>query len=101
MQQEVLLTLHSSFVHSQLNKTNEQENKNFSQEERLEEACSNGLIKELLPEVFKGRHKHRIYLWQMRPGFSFLQLELGELPSQVDKYSSINPHDFLSTYCYN
>jgi hypothetical protein len=101
MQQEVLVTLHSSFAYDQLNKINEQENSNFSADEKLEEACATGLIKELLPEVFKLKHQPKIYLWQMHPGFTFLQLEFGEFPLQVEKTFSVNPHNFLSTYCYN
>ena len=93
MQQEVLLTLHSSFAYSQLNKIN--------QEEKLEEACATGLIKELLPEVFKLKHQPKIYLWEMHCGFTFLELQFGELPSRIDKGSSIDPRNFLSAFIFN
>jgi hypothetical protein len=101
MQQEVLLTLHSSFAYSQLNKINQEENKNSSQEEKLEEACATGLIKELLPEVFKLKHAPKIYLWEMHCGFTFLELQFGELPSKIDKGSSIDPRNFLSAFIFN
>lgn len=101
MQQEILIILNSSFADSQLNDNNEGESKNFSQEEHLQHACANGLIKDLLPEIFKYQYLDKTYLWQMRPGFSFLQLEFGESPLELETSTSINPHNFLATCCYN
>ena len=99
-QQEILLMTKSSFAQKQwCKKEFEDEKKNLTQEENMEEACANGLVQELLPEVFANNHK--MYLWQMHPGFSFLQLELGELPLAIQKEFSLDPHNFLSTIHYN
>lgn len=97
-QQEVLLLTNTSFGHRQWCKK-ESENR-FALQENIEEACANGLIQQMLPEVFVST-EHKMYLWEMHPGFSFLQLELGEFPMEFDKRFSLDPHNFLSTLLYN
>ena len=88
----------SSFPQKQwCKKDTDEESKNLTPEENMEEACANGLIQELLPEAFNRDHK--MYLWQMHPGFSFVQLELGEFPLAVDKQFSLDPHNFLTSLC--
>lgn len=100
-QQEVLLMTNSSFAEKQwATKENELTNK-LTPEENMEEACANGLIKELLPEIFDSANNNKLYLWQIHPGYSFLQLQLGEFPLAIQNEFSLNPHDFLSTVCYN
>ena|ERR1043166_1466494 len=99
-QQEILLMTDTSFAQRQwCEKDNE--NKNLTQQEQMEEACANGLMQELLPEVFDAPDHKKLYLWQMRPGFSFLQLELGEYPLAFEKELSIDPHNFLPTTWFN
>lgn len=101
IQQEVLLITNSSFANRQWCKNGDKTELNFTQEEKLEEACANGLIQELLPEIFNTTDAAKMYLWQMHPGFSFVQLELGELPIAVERDYSLNPHQFLPTIWYN
>jgi hypothetical protein len=98
-QQEILLMTNSSFAQKQWCKKESDEENSLTPEENMEEVCANGLIQELLPEAFS--NKHKIYLWQMHLGFSFVQLELGELPLAVDKQFSLDPHNFLTTLCLN
>lgn len=99
-QQEILLMTNSSFAQRQWCKKDvDEENKNLTPEENMEEACANGLLHELLPEAFNNSRK--MYLWQMHPGFSFVQLELGELPLAVEREFSLDPHNFLSTLNYS
>ncbi len=99
-QQEILLITKSSVAQKQwCKKEFDNGNKNLTPEEYIEEACANGLVQELLPEVFNNNHK--MYLWQMHPGFSFLQLELGEFPLTIQKEFSLDPHNFFSTIHYN
>jgi hypothetical protein len=100
-QQEVLLITNSSFAHRQWCKKEDDENINTSPEENIEEACVNGLMKELLPEVFQPTKDAKMFLWQMHPGFSFVQLELGELPIAIQKEYSLDPHSFLPAIKYN
>ncbi len=100
-QKEVLLITNSSFAQRQWCNNEEQINANHTPEENLEEACANGMIQDLLPEVFKVNKDAKLYLWQIHPGFSFLQLELGEMPVAFQKKYSLNPHEFLPTIWLN
>ena len=97
IQQEVLLMTGTSFS-SRLwcDKDDTTNQKNISSEERLKEACWNGLITEMLPEIckpFTGEKK--IFLWQVKEGHSFIELDLAEEPGETDKYFSINPYSFV------
>ncbi len=97
---EILLITNSSFGYKQWCKKEDETESSLSTQENVEEACANGLINELLPEVFNCNN-HKMYLWQLQPGYSFLQLELGEFPLVFDKVYSVNPHNFLSVCMYN
>ena len=100
MQQEILVILRSSFADRQLDINNEEKDSNLTPEEKLEEAYANGSLKDFLPEVFKNGEPN-VFLWQMHPEFSFLQLELGEAPMEIELRYSITPRYFLVTQCYN
>ena len=70
--------------------------------DQLEEACWNGLLNEMLPEVLeKGGLGGRLYLWYIWKSGSVLQIELGEQPLQIDEPYSIDPSLFLPTMEYN
>ena len=100
-QREILLVTNNSFAQRQwCNKENNRAGASTPQEQ-MEEACANGLIYELLPEIFEAPENKKMYLWQMRPGFSFLQLEYGEFPLETEKAASANPHNFFSFVNYN
>jgi hypothetical protein len=99
-QQEILLVTNNKFAQRQwCNK--EDYNKTMTSQEQMEEACASGLMYEILPEVFSAPENKKLYLWQMRPGFSFIQLEYGEFPLATEKATSIDPHNSLSCMCYN
>jgi hypothetical protein len=100
-QREILLVTNNSFAHRQWCSKEGNYDKSFSAQEQMEEICANGLIYEILPEIFKGPENKKLYLWQMRPGFSFLQLEYGEFPLATEKATSIDPHNSLSYINYN
>ena len=101
MQQEILVILRSPFTDKEPSKTKAENNKNLSPEEKLNEACANGSMKELLPDVLKHAETYKFFFRQMQPGFSFLQLELGKAPLEIDTRFSINPHNFLVSKCYS
>lgn len=68
--------------------------------ERLEEAIWNGLLRDILPELYV-ESLHKLYIWKVREGASFLDLELGEAPATIDPQSSIDPYTFLKGQTYN
>ena len=70
--------------------------------ERLEEACWNGLVYEMLPEISaKTADGKNLRLWQIRASETFLELELGESPEIKDNDFSIDPPSALSGKCMN
>ncbi len=96
-QQEVLLVTGSGFARRQyLEKDNAENAKNLSQEERLKEACWNGLLKEMLPELFFMTWDAKLFLWQMREAEHFIALEMSEEPVNLDHYASIDPYCFMA-----
>jgi hypothetical protein len=100
LQQEILLMTGTYFTSRQCWQKNNSENENLSCEsDQLQDACWNGLLKEMLPEICEWNKN--LYLWQIRENKSCLNIGLGELPSEVDKYFSIDPYTFLAEECEN
>lgn len=100
VQKEILLVTNNSFAQRQWCGI-ELADKNNTPQEQMEEICANGMICEILPELFEAPVNHTLYLWQMRPGFSFLQLQYGEFPLALENRASVDPHNFLTHQCYN
>ena len=102
-QKEILLITGTSFSSRQLCERNDGGNsKSLSEIEQLEEACWNGLIHEMLPEIFEqGEGSTNLYLWQIKTASHFLELELGQSYQTTDAYFSIDPYCFLETEHYS
>lgn len=103
IQQEILLVTTSTFSKRQWCKQQDvNRNRHQDPTDQLEEACWNGLLSEMLPEVLeKPVSGGRLYLWHIRQGATVLQIELSEQPPRVDELFSINPSLFLPTMEYN
>ena len=101
--QEVLLITGTSFVTEELCKKDDDcFDSPLFDNERLEEACWNGLLRTRLPEIFLEAPDGRLlFLWQIEEAASFLVLDLGEAPADVDSHFSIVPYSFVSTHIYN
>ncbi len=95
-QQEILLLTGTSFSAREWSYKDTDKKNSFTEREQLEEACYNGLLEEMLPEVFiKMPSEKTMYLWDIKQGNSFIELELGELPGDKENYFSIDPYSFL------
>jgi hypothetical protein len=101
--QEVLLITGTTFSSRQLNGMDTTpDNKNPDEIEQLEEACLNGLLKEILPEICaRPTDAKKIYLWGIKEGDSFIELDFSEFPEETDQYFSIDPYSFLSRKIFN
>jgi hypothetical protein len=78
------------------------EGRGLSDMEKLQEACWNGLLETMLPEVWiKPANDGILYLWDIKEAEAFLELVLGEFPLPVDKRLSITPHSFLAYQDFN
>lgn len=103
IQQEILLITGTSFLSRQCwQKTGNDQPTFLSETEQLKEACWNGLLGEMLPEIYAGNSQGRkIFLWQIKENKSALEIDLGELPQITDHHFSIGPYSFLKLKHFN
>ncbi|MEO7959925.1 MAG: hypothetical protein ABIR19_00165 [Ginsengibacter sp.] len=96
-QQEILLVTGTSFSMREFAETTDGINYNhLTEKEKLEVACWNGLLPSLLPEIFNQHTVNKkLYLWEIREGSSFIELEMGEIHMELDKQFSIDPYSFM------
>ncbi len=96
-QQEILLLTGTSFSLQEFSETTDGLNYNhLTEKEKLEVACWNGLLPVMLPEVFQQHAVNKkLYLWEIREGSSFIELELGEIHLELEKQFSIDPYSFM------
>jgi hypothetical protein len=74
----------------------------LTEKEQLQEACWQGLLREILPELNDQAGDDKLlYIWKIREATSFLELELGEFPDKKDGYFSIDPYAFLEALYYS
>lgn len=96
IQQEILLMTGTTFSTRQWCEKDPGKQNNLTEKEHLEEACWNGLIQEMIPEIYEqAEGNKKLFLWQIKEGNSFIELELGEVPEVKDKYFSIDPYSFM------
>ena len=101
-QQELLLvTTCSLFKKQWCDRNEEQTNQHYSPVEELEEACWNGLLPEILPEITKTSiSESHLSLWRISQGNRFLHIELSTAPAKFEAIFSIEPDVCLALiYC--
>ena len=97
IQQEVLLNTDTQFAHRQLSDSDAGNSANLSAIEKLEKACWDGLVKELIPELdITLNSDKKLWLWQIHETRSFLALDFFEFPGPKQKEASIDPYLFLN-----
>ena len=96
-QQEILLMTGTSFsARTWCANDDAEDQKNITPEDRLKEACWNGLLPDILPEICKRQEgDKKIFLWQVTQACNFIEIELGEVPGSTEKFFSISPYSFL------
>ena len=52
----------------------------------------------MLPEICEQDYGNKLYMWQVWKTNSFIEIELGEIPEEKEKYFSIDPYSFLPEY---
>jgi hypothetical protein len=97
-QQEILLACNTSFLSKiYFENCNAGSSDIFIELEKIEEACWNGLLEEVLPEIFtKNTSDKPIYIWEIREYNSIMEIEMGEFPSGKDSYLCIDPYKFMA-----
>jgi hypothetical protein len=103
VQVEVLLITGTTFsAGNWIKKDDDPAGRQPSEIEQLQEACWNGLLKAMLPEVMiEPPNGGVLYLWEVKEAGAFLALELSEVPLPIDPRWSLTPHNFLSCQNFN
>jgi hypothetical protein len=95
-QQEVLLYTETQFAHRQWAERNPAGSANLSTREKLEKACWDGLIKDLIPELdITLQTDKKLWLWEIHQTVSFLALDFYEYPGAKENEASIDPYLFM------
>ena len=100
-QQEILLFTNTTFSSRQWMDKDLASGKNLSAVEKLEEACWNGLVNQVLPEICEKPEDVKLTLWEINVANSFLDLKFSEFPEYVEKESSIDPYIFTPLQVMN
>lgn len=98
IQQEILLITGTSFSSRQcLQKIDGDHQKYLTEVEQLQEACWNGQLPQILPEICENTAgDNPLFLWEIKENKSCLEIILGELPEPMEREYSIDPYTFLS-----
>jgi len=102
--QEIIIVSNSKFTNRQYIETNSTSKKNQLQTtgDTLKQACWNGLLKEMLPELFiNNSSSSQLFLWQMRECKNVFTLELAESPCDLEFLTSIDPYCFMELQHFN
>lgn len=95
-QQEILLVTGMGLSSRDFCENSDGLNYNHLEKEILQAACWNGLLYDMLPEIFERPPVNKkLYLREMREGSLFIELKLGEIYLEVEKEFSIDPYSFL------
>lgn len=95
IQQEILIITGTTFSKRGCCEKKTAKQKNFTEKEQLEEACWNGLLQEMIPEIYyHAKENKELFLWNVKKRNSFIELEMGEIPDERDDLYSIDPYSF-------
>ena len=101
-QKEILLVANAGFFQQHWIKTNEsRSDKQFTQREKLVDACWNGLAPELLPECFNATADKCLRLWEARYTGAFICLHFWDGKQLADREFALNPYIFMEAQEYN
>jgi hypothetical protein len=102
--QEILLFTDTNFANREPCNldTENKEGKCFSANDKLENACWDGPLYELLPEVTGiADSKRKYFIWQITSADNFLCLHLGAGDMPIMSKTSIDPCYFITTVNLN
>jgi len=102
-QQEVLLLTGTKFSARQhIENQDNTYSRRLNEYEQLEEACWNGLLPVMLPEICAGSIQNKpVFIWKIREGNAFLEVEMGDIPRDLEAYYSLDPYAYSISRNYN
>jgi hypothetical protein len=102
-QQEVLLLTGTSFSARQGIDTEQTlSEQSADNNDQLEQACWNGMLPVMLPEICGNSLSDKpVYIWKIREGSAFLEVEISDIPRDIDAYYSLDPYAYAISRNYN
>ena len=100
---EILLIANTSLANKQLTSTRESgTDRKVSALEELEDACWNGILHEMFPEILGSSYPNcEGFLQQVLTGKNFVYINIGASPVIADHDTSIDPYFFAMCVCEN
>lgn len=98
--QEILIFTNTSFAQREFYPLTEQKN-TLSTREKFKNACWNGVIPELFPEICVKSNDPSIGLWEINDAESFLELQYGLMDERWEIGLALNPYLCLMYKEYN
>ncbi len=96
-QQEILLITGTKFSAREFAEKFVEDKNKLSATEKLEEACWNGLLDVMLPEIIeKATDGNKLFCWNIRQCKCFIEIELSESSPIIERENSIDPYLFVS-----
>ena len=91
---EILLQANSKFFQKDWCELNTGKNdKKLSQKEQLVQLCWNGMLEEMIPEIFESETGEKsLTLWEINESGNLLDLRYGDLDQLINDEYSINPY---------
>jgi hypothetical protein len=91
---EILLQSSSKFFQKDWCELNTGKNdKKLSQKEQLIQLCWNGMLQDMIPEIFESETGEKpLTLWEINESGNMLDLRYGDFDQLVDDEYSINPY---------
>jgi hypothetical protein len=101
--QEILLFTSTTFSKKNFTETNDPNIKRSLEDiDQLEEACWNGLLPEIMPEINEEiGANNKLFVWSIDKAKFFLCIERAEQPMAAELLWSVNPYLFLLATNYN
>ena len=102
-QKEILLIAGTTFAQREWSAADMNEaTDHLAKQQLLEQACKNGMLAEILPELpSELNDDEKLYLWLVRQGQAYIQIELCKEPLIIEREFSLDPYLFLSAQIYN
>lgn len=93
--QEILLMTNTKFSAREYMIKEEENGQARSAKDKLADACWNGMLKEMLPEICLTQNNKPLTLWELGQGNNLFYLQLGEVDAAPDKIFTLNPYMFM------
>ena len=68
---------------------------------QLQNACWNGLVFEILPDIIKSTPQKPSYTWEVIAAENFIEVKIGSAPYSPESATAINPYWFLLAKNFN